>query len=136
LISICSFSLLPICFRPVDVGFRVKSVECSPLLSVILNLRCMLEDILTVVDYPLLEFIILQPVFIEVHLLELELELLIFSLRNFMALPWENFELIEQLNLESSLSTPERQEFTPPIVVLLLLTEVVDYPEEFLEVYF
>jgi hypothetical protein len=96
----------------------------------------MLEDILTVVDYPLLEFIILQPVFIEVHLLELELELLIFSLRNFMALPWENFELIEQLNLESSLSTPERQEFTPPIVVLLLLTEVVDYPEEFLEVCF
>jgi hypothetical protein len=97
----------------------------------------MLEDVLTVVDYPLLEFIILQPVFIEVHLLELELELLIFSLRNFMTLaPWENFELIEQLNLESSLSTPERQEFTPPIVVLLLLTEVVDYPEEFLEVYF
>jgi hypothetical protein len=136
LISICSFSLLPISFRPVDVGFRVKSVECSPLLSVILNLRCMLEDVLTVVDYPLLEFIILQPVFIEVHLLELELELLIFSLRNFMTLPWENFKLIEQLNLESSLSTPERQEFTPPIVVLLLLTEVVDYPEEFLEVCF
>ena len=96
----------------------------------------MLEDVLTVVDYSLLEFIILQPVFIEVHLLELELELLIFSLRNFMTLPWENFELIEQLNLESSLSTPERQEFTPPIVVLLLLTEVVDYPEEFLEVCF
>jgi hypothetical protein len=69
----------------------------------------MLEDVLTVIDYPLLEFIILQPVFIEVHLLELELELMIFSLRNSMALAlWENFELIEQLNLETSLSTPER----------------------------
>jgi hypothetical protein len=96
----------------------------------------MLEDVLTVIDYPLLEFIILQPMFIEVHLLKLELELLIFSLRNFMTLPWENFKLIEQLNLESSLSTPERQEFAPPIVILLLLTEVVDYPEEFLEVCF
>jgi hypothetical protein len=96
----------------------------------------MLEDVLTVIDYPLLEFIILQPVFIKVHLLKLELELLIFSLRNSMTLPWENFKLIEQLNLETSLSTPERQEFAPPIVVLLLLTEVVDYPEEFLEVCF
>jgi hypothetical protein len=92
----------------VDVGFRVEPVECSPLLSVILNLRCILEDVLAVVDYPPLEFIILQPVFIEVYLLKLELKLLIFSLRNFMALtPWEDFELIEQLNLESSLSTPE-----------------------------
>jgi hypothetical protein len=121
----------------VDVGFRVKSVECSPLLSVVLNIRGVLEDVLAVVDYSLLEVIILQPVLIEVHLLELELELLIFSLRNFMTLaPWKNFELIEQLNLESSLSTPERQEFALPVILLLLLTEVVDYPEELLEVNF
>lgn len=48
--------------------------------------------------------------------------------------PWQDFELIEQLNLESSLSTPERQEFPLPVIVLLLLTEVVDYPEELFEV--
>jgi hypothetical protein len=96
----------------------------------------MLEDVLTVVNYPPLEFVILQPVFIESHLLELELKLLVFSLRNFVALPWENFKLVEQLNLESSLSTPERKEFSLPIIVLLLLTEVIDYPEELLEVRF
>jgi hypothetical protein len=102
-----------------------------------MNIRGVLVDVLAVVDYSLLEVIILQPVFIEVHLLELELKLLVFSLRNFVTLaPWKNFKLIEQSSLEGSLSTPERQEFALPVVLSLLLAEVVDYPEELLEVTF
>jgi hypothetical protein len=56
----------------------------------------MLVHVLAMTYYPLLKGVALHPLFIEVHLGELELKLLVFSLWELVTLfPWEGFELVE-----------------------------------------
>jgi hypothetical protein len=95
----------------------------------------MLVHVLAMTYYPLLKGVALHPLFIEVHLGELELKLLVFSLWELVTLlPWEGFELVEELGLEQSLVAPDGDKLVLPVIVLLVLAEVVHDPEELLEV--
>ena len=95
----------------------------------------MLEDVLAMAYYSLLKRVTLHPLFIEVHLGELELEFLILSLWELVALfPWKDLKLIKELSLELSLVAPDGDKLVLPVIVLLVLAEVVYNPEELLEV--
>jgi hypothetical protein len=95
----------------------------------------MLVNVLAMTYYPLLKGVTLHPLFIEVHLGELELKFLVFSLWELVTLfPWEGFELVEELSLEQSLVAPDGDKLVLPVIVLLVLAEVVYDPEELLEV--
>ena len=95
----------------------------------------MLADVLAMTYYPLLKGVTLHPLLIEVNLGELELEFLVLSLWDLVALfPREGFELVEELSLEQSLVAPDGDKLVLPVIVLLVLAEVVYDPEELLEV--